>query len=125
MRGCWWFCHTVAIFWSVWFPVHTRQLHLNGYIKATHIFTVIVALTLPTIPVIVLFGTGGFVLSSFTVSLSTCIPRNLIASLYVFVLPLCIIVPVGITLNLLTVWKLLRMRLNSKQVYKMHDENVS
>ena len=116
MRSYWWFSHTIAVFWSVWFPVHTRKIRRTKYIKFIHVIIIVIVLTLPMIPVGVLFGTGGYVLSSYTVSLSTCIPRNLTTALYVFILPICIVIPAGITFNLLTVWKLLKIRLHPSQV---------
>lgn len=116
MISYWWLFHTIAIFWNVWFPIHARRFDVSGYTKYIHIATVVIAFTFPTIPVGVVFGTGGYVISSFTLSLSYCIARNPDAFFYVFTLPICIIFPAGITLNLLTIWKLLRMKLNSKQV---------
>ena len=116
MRGYWWFSHTIAVFWSVWFPVHARKIHHTRYIKFIHISVIVIALTLPMIPVGILFGTGGYVLSSYTTSLSTCIPRNLTTAMYVSVLPMCIVISTGITFNLLTVWKLLKIRLHPSQV---------
>ena len=116
MRGYWLLSHIIAVFWSVWFPVHARKIRRTRYIKLIHSITIAIVLTLSVIPVGVLFGTGGYVLSSNTISLSTCVPRNLTTAMYIFVLPICIILPTGITFNLFTVWKLLKMRLHPSQV---------
>ena len=67
MRMYWWFSHTIAVFWSVWFPVHARKIHLTRYIKFIHILTIVIAITLSILPVGGLFGTGGYILSSHTV----------------------------------------------------------
>lgn len=119
IRGYWWLSHTIAVFWSVWFPFQTRKIlnHRTGYTKFIHFATVVIVFTLSVIPVGAIFATGGFVLSSYTVSLSAnCIPRNLTAASYIFSLPICVIVPTGITFNILTVWKLLKIRLRPNQV---------
>ena len=119
ISGCWWLFHTAAIFWNLWFPVHARHFDIRGYTKYVHIAVVVLALSLPVIPVGVAFGTGGFATSSFTMSLSTCFARDVVASFYSYVLPSCIGFSVGITLNILSIWKLLKMRLDSEQVIQL------
>ena len=116
ISGFWWLFHTAMIFWNVWFPLHARRFDISGYTKYVHIVIVVLALTLPVIPIGVAFGTGGFVTSSFTMSISTCFGKNAVASFYSNVLPLCLVFSVGITLNILSIWKLLKIRLDSKQV---------
>ena len=116
MRCYWWLSHTIAVFWSVWFPVHARKIHLTRYIKLIHVITIVITFTLSVIPVGVLFRTGGYVLYSYTVSLSTCFPRNTTTAMYIVTLPICIALPTGMTFNLLTVWKLLKIRLHPSQV---------
>ena len=119
---CWWLFHTTSIFWKVWFPVHARQFEISGYTKYIHIATIVIALTFSTIPVGAAFGTGGYVINTLIPGLRNCVARNSDAYFYSFILPICIIIAIGITLILLTLWKILRMRLHrSNQVQqKMH-----
>ena len=117
MRGYWWLFHSITFFWSVWYPVQTRKIHRTGYTKFIHFATVVIVFTLSVIPVGVSFATGGYVLSSYTLSLSTCIPRNLTTpASYIFTLPICVVLPTGNTFNILTVWKLLKIRIHPSQV---------
>ena len=116
ISGFWWLFHTAMIFWNIWFPLNARHFDISGYTKYVHIVVVILALTLPVIPVGVVFGTGGFVTSSFTISLSSCFPRNKFARFYSFALPTFFVYSVGITLNILSIWKLLKTRLDPKKV---------
>lgn len=119
-----WLFHTIAIFWNVWFPIRARHFDVHGYTKYMHIVVVVIAFTLSVIPVGVAFGTGGYVISSLIPSLSFCVMRSLAVNYYALVLPICIVFPFGITFNLLTVWKLLRMRQHSKQVAsKLYNVN--
>ena len=116
ISGCWWLFHTIVIFWNVWFPLHARHFDVSGYNKYLHMTIIVTALILPLIPVGVAFGTGGYATTSLTPSLTTCIIRNTAVSFYAYVLPICLGFSVGITLNILSIWKLLKMRIHSKQV---------
>ena len=116
----WWFFHTLTIFWNVWFPVHARSFKISGYTKYLHIAIILITLTLSTIPVGAALGTGGYVISVHPPSLNYCFPRNPDALFYAFIFPFCIVSPTGVTVNLLTVWKLLaisKQSHNSKQVH--------
>ncbi len=120
MRGYWWLSHTIAVFWSIWFPVHTRKIRRTRYIKVIHITTIVIVFILSVIPIGVLFATGGYVLSSYTVSLGTCVPRNLTAAMYISPSPYALLyLQESHLANLLTVWKLLKIRHRPSQVYNI------
>lgn len=110
----WWLFHTISVFWKVWFPFHARQFDISGHTKYLHIATLIIAPIFSTIPVGVAFGTGGFVINSLIPGFRNCVNRSSESYFYLFILPICVIVAIGTTLILLTMWK---MRLHlGKQV---------
>ena len=106
----WWLFLAINIFWNVWFPVNAKSIKTQGYIKFFLISIVVFSLTVSIIPIGAVLGTGGFIISSFPSFLSYCFPRNPDTLFYSFILPLCIILPTGSTFNLLTFWKVLRVR---------------
>lgn len=110
MNSYWWFFHTMTIFWKVWFPIHARNFKVNGHIKYLHLIIIGLALTFPIIPVGAALGTGGYVISAYPPSLNYCFPRSSDTFFYTFILPFCIIFSIGTTFNLLTLWKVLRIR---------------
>ena len=122
MMSYWWFFHTVSVFWNVWFPIHARYFKIRGHFKYIHIAVVMITLTFSMIPIGVAFGTGGYVIIP---GLSSCTTRNPDAYFYSFVLPLCILYAIGMTLIILILWRILKMRLRpSGQVWKFsryHD----
>ena len=109
MMSYWWFFHTVSVFWKVWFPIHARQFKIRGHIKYIHIAVVIITLTFSMIPIGVAFGTGGYTLLPVLLS---CITRKPDAYIYSFVLPLCVLYAIGMTLIILILWRILKMRLH-------------
>ena len=110
LSGYWWLFLAINIFWKVWFPHSSKRFKTQGYTKHLHIATVVLSLTVSCIPVAAALGTGGFVISSFPSFLSYCYPRNADASFYSFILPLCLTLPTGSTFNLLTLWKVLKVK---------------
>ena len=117
MMSYWWFFHSLTIFWTVWFPIHARNFKVSGYLKYLHLVIVISSITIPIIPVGVALGTGGYVISVNPPHLNFCYPRSPVTFFYTFTLPFCIVFPIGVTFNLCTLWKLLRMKkLLSKHV---------
>ena len=116
MIDFWWLFHSITIFWKVWYPVQSRQYERNGCTKYFHAVIILIALLFPIIPIGVAFGTGGYIVTAFP-PINNCFARNPAASFYPFILPKCIIFPIGITLTILTVWKLSTTDiLHSKQV---------
>ena len=114
----WWFFHTIIIFWKIWFPFQARNFSVNGYSKYLHITIVVVSACLSLIPVATDLGTGGFVISTNPPFLNFCYPRSPDAFFYTAIFTYSIVISIGVTLNLLTFWKLVRMnKFISKQVY--------
>lgn len=115
MVDFWWFFHATILFWRVQFPIHAKQFQ---YYKCLHAAIVVFALLFPMIPIGVALGTGGYVITSFS-PLNNCFARNPAASFYPFILPKCVIFPIGITFTLMTIWKLSRTDvLHSKEVLR-------
>ena len=106
----WWLFLAINIFWKVWFPHSSKRIQTRGYTKYLHIATVVLSLTVSCIPVAAALGTGGYVISSFPSFLSYCYPRNADTFFYSFILPFCLILPTGSTFNLLTLWKVLKVK---------------
>ena len=102
-----WLFHTITIFWKVWFPIHARKFEQRGNNKYLHIAVIVLALASSVLSVGVAFGTGGFVISAFPPSLNGCYgTRNLDASFYTLILPLCIINAMGVTTVFLTFYRM-------------------
>lgn len=99
-----WLSHTIILFWTVWFPVRSKNFKYYRYL---HLTLIVLFFTLPWIPVAVAFGTGGYTLTSFP-QFTNCFAANPDASFYPFILPKCFFYPTGITLILLTIRKLLK-----------------
>ena len=110
--GQWLFFYALTIFCKVYFPVHVRQVEIGGYTKYIHIASIIITLILSTIPAGVAFGTGGFVVYGLTPGLTYCIGRNTKAYFYSYILPLCALLAFGMMFIILTLWRILRMRLH-------------
>ena len=86
-----------TLFWKVKFPFHAKRLERSRII---HLLVVLLALFVPTIPVIASFSTGGFVSSNNPPIL--CVSRSRGAAYYTLALPISIIIATG-TLLLVTV----------------------
>ena len=114
----WWLFLASNIFWKVWFPDSARRFTTQGYTKYLHIATVAVSLIASTFPVAAALGTGGYVITSFPAFLNYCSPRNLDTFFYSFILPFCLILPTGSTFNLLTLWKVLKVKQHLIKVLK-------
>ena len=96
------------IFWKVWFPTNAKNAEVKGYMKFIHI--AILPFSISLIPVAAALGTGGYTLSIFPVHLDFCQPRNLDILFYAFILPFCINQPAASTFNLLTLYKVLKLK---------------
>jgi hypothetical protein len=56
----WWFIHVAVAFWAVTFPFHYRSFQVMGKSKFLHIFTVLIGVLLPLVPLGIAIGTGGY-----------------------------------------------------------------
>ena len=101
----WWFCHEVALFWTIRFPIHAKTFVTSHRVKYVHITMVVVGLTLPTLPVIVTLTTGdpsGFGMTRFPPILCTGLKND--STFYSLVLPINILMMVGIPLLIIIFW---------------------
>ena len=118
----WWFVHTVIIFWKVWFPTNARSFRVSGHFKYLHITLVLVTVLLALIPVAASLATGGYITSTDPSFSNFCHPRNLKAIFYTSIFQYSIFISLGVTFNLLTFWKLIRMnKFISKQVHAKNN----
>ena len=83
-------CHVFVSFWKIRFPFHARHYENK---KIIHILVVVLAIVLPTIPVIVSFITVGFVIGNHPPSF--CVSRSSEAAYYTVALPINIIGAIG------------------------------
>ena len=88
-----WLCHAFILFWKIKFPFHARQYEKK---KIIHVLVVLLAVVLPTIPVIVSFSTGGFVIGSHPPSF--CVSKSSDAAYYTLALPMSIMGATGVSL---------------------------
>jgi hypothetical protein len=82
-----------TLFWKIQFPFHAKRF---GKSRIIHLLVVLLALFVPTIPVIVSFSTGGFVSSNNPPLL--CVSRSRDAAYYTLALPISIIMATGTSL---------------------------
>ena len=81
---------------------------MRGILKYIHITVVVVALILPTVPVGIALGTGGYINDG--VPPLICIPRNMAVNFYAVVIPITVLISTGGTFLILIVWKLIKVR---------------
>ena len=79
-----------TLFWKIKFPFHAKQFQNK---KIIHVLVVLLAVVLPTIPIIVSFRTGGFVISNHPPLV--CVSRSSDAGYYTLALPISIIGATG------------------------------
>eukprot|EP00731_Ephydatia_muelleri_P006731 Em0003g979a len=89
-----WISHVGMLFYKVAFPFESRLTEF--YSKRFNLGVVLAALTLPCIPIIVAFSTGGFL--SIGYPQLVCVIKNSNAEHYSFTLPSSLIIATGISL---------------------------
>ena len=100
----WWLCHITAMFWGLRFPFQAHKFDVTGKTKYLHLTVVVLGLTLPWIPVIVAFATGGFVITRLPPGPVTCFGKSFTAFHYSLIFPAAIADATGLTLLLLIFW---------------------
>ena len=81
-------------------------------IKYIHIAVVMSTFIFSIIPIGVVLEIGGYVIYSIIPGLTYCTAWNSDAYFYSFILPSCIFSAIGTTLTVLTLWRILKMRLH-------------
>ena len=109
LNGYWWLFLAII---TLWFPVYARSVKFRGHYRYLHLAVIMMSLTLALIPVVSAFATGGYTIFTFSSLLSVCYPKDSAVFFYTFVVPFCVVLPAGSTFNLLTLWKVIRIRKN-------------
>ena len=113
-----WTFLTLMVFWKVWFPIHARTFDHTLWYKMIHLVIVITAIVGPVVPIASAFATGGYTVTNFP-PIFACFASNPAAAFYPFILVFCIVFPTGLTLILLTIWKLITLTTYQKKVLKV------
>ena len=71
----WWFIHVAVAFWAVTFPFHYRSFQVMGKSKVLHLFTVLIGVLLPLVPLGIAIGTGGYT-PTYRLPPLTCLTSN-------------------------------------------------
>ena len=103
----WCFCHMAVLFWKICFPFSAKRFETANGFKYLHVATIIIALLLPTAPIIAHFATGGstaFRQTEYPPVL--CFSSNKNISFYGVALPISLLMQVGVTLLIYMFWKI-------------------
>ena len=106
---CWWFFHMAAFFWKIRYPFHALIVARSNKIRYLHAGLTITGLVVPLLPVIIIVAdyaaklkTDEFLRSANVTfvsgGLGFCGWVNVEATLFSFVLPLCLFGAIGTTL---------------------------
>ncbi len=118
----WWVLHVSSMFMTVVFPYRTRALRISKKLTYIHVACVLVGLFLPAIPIVaamshhaveakpgaMLQGRLGFGLVSSPPFLCNGIDADV--TFYSLILPNIILVQIGITMLILTIWYVHKVR---------------
>lgn len=102
-----WIFHVLAVFWKVYFPMHSRSFDLTYRTKYVHATCLIVALVLPAIPLIILSENGGFIIARFPPI--ACVGKDTDSSFYSAIFPVIILYGIGTNFLLFILWKIRRV----------------
>ena len=92
-----------------------------GYFKYIHIATVAAGILLPIIPVIICFKVEGY---AIYLNRPDCVPRNVIAMFYSYLLPIIVVASVGLYLLILILWKFVSEVCSYIHIYTSYFEGV-
>ena len=121
----WWVFHMATLFWKVHFPLQAKSFRSTKRLRVLHAICVVIGLFLPTLPVIATIaedavaargsdqpraGTIGFGFGIFPPIL--CSGMNVKVTFYSVIFPNVLLVYVGTTALILTVWRIHLVRIN-------------
>ncbi len=120
----WWVLHVSFMFLSIAFPYRTRALRISKKLTYIHVACILVGLFLPVVPVIAVIsnytieaksgampqGRLGFGVVYFPPYL--CLGIDTDVTFYTLILPNIILVQIGITMLILTIWYVHKVRSN-------------
>ncbi len=118
----WWVLHVSSMFLTIVFPYRTRALRISKKLTYIHIACILVGLFLPVVPIIaamshhaveaksgaMLQGRLGFGLATFPPFLCSGIDADV--TFYSLILPNIILVQIGTTMLILTIWYVHKVR---------------
>ena len=122
----WWFFHTTALFWTVFWPLRARSLKKSSKLRCIYIACTIAGFCIPLVPIIsamadfservgmddlfvrmnVTFISGGLGFANPGFPPTLCVPSNADVIFYSLVLPINIIAMVGIAELILIFWRI-------------------
>ncbi len=104
-----WLFHIITIFWGVYWPFQASIIQASKKQVLLHMIAVFVALVLPAVPVLIIhyLSPQGFTVTRFPPIL--CAAYSLTFNFYIFMLPISIIIACGLSLLVLTFWKLAKV----------------
>jgi hypothetical protein len=105
----WWFIHVAVAFWAVTFPFHYRSFQVMGKSKILHIFTVLIGVLLPLVPLGIAIGLGGYT-PTYRVPPFVCSTSNEKSSFYSNILLIVILYGAGSVLLVFIFLQLLKAR---------------
>ena len=114
--GIVWIFLLLVVFWTVWFPIHARRFKTTLQYKVIQVVIILIAIITPLVPIVSTVTTGGYTLPSFPPVFLGCSSGNPAVVFYPFIFVLCIVLPIGFTLILLTLWKLFSASDTKKKV---------
>lgn len=103
----WWIFHVLAVFWKIYYPIHSRSFDLTHRTKYIHATCLILGLVLPVIPLTVIFVNGGFIITRFPPF--ACVGKDADSTFYSALLPIIILYGVGTNLLVFILWKIMRV----------------
>ncbi len=118
----WWVLHVSSMFLSIAFPYRTRALRISKKLTYIHVACVLVGLFLPVVPIIaamshhaveaksgaILQGRLGFGVVHYPPYLCSSIDEDV--TFYSLILPNIILVQIGTTMLILTIWYVHKVR---------------
>ena len=99
-----WLFHSAILTWGVLRPYHYSSTRSSGKIKYVHISVVVITVMVPAIIVVALQFSGGYGHNIFR--FPRCGPVNNQDIFYGFLIPLDVMIIIGFTLLLLTIWRI-------------------
>ena len=107
-----WVSHSATIFWGVKYPFSYRRIQKTKYFKLIHIAVLVISLTLPWIPGVIVISIDSYAIPTFP-PYHSCFPLDSVNVLFTFIMPACVVLCVGDTLVILIMWNLCK---NKRQV---------
>ena len=99
-----WLFHTATFLWGVVWPIHYNTIKTTDRIKYVHITVVSICFLLPLVSVIGIGSSGGY--SIGVLLYQRCGATNPTELFYGMVLPINLIIIIGVSLLLITVWRI-------------------